>query len=209
MVDSSTTPKVTDWEHLTATEVLAQSSNIGTYEIGKRVGEQGILSQVSRLGFGDTTSIDFPGETSGLLVSSANWYASDQVALPIGQVDAVPPIQILDAYNAIANGGVFVEPKLVRGLVYPNGVVKGTPASAKHDVLSPSVDTTMVKMLEQVVLDGTGTSAIIPGYSVAGKTGTATIPYPGTRLALDGPLQRELRWFRSRQRPRPFDDCRH
>jgi cell division protein FtsI (penicillin-binding protein 3) len=166
-------------EHLTATEVLAQSSNIGTYQIGLKVGENGILNQVRQLGFGQNTAINFPDETPGLLVDAASWYTSDQVALPIGQVDAVPAIQILDAYNAIANGGVFVEPKLVRGYVYPDGSVRATPASAEHVVLSPSVDATMVRMLEQVVLYGTGTNAIIPGYSVAGKTGTATIPSPG------------------------------
>ncbi len=166
-------------EHLTATQVLAQSSNIGTYEIGHRVGEAGLLSQVYRLGFGQTTSVNFPGETAGLLVNAANWYASDQAALPIGQVDAVPAIQVLDAFNTIANGGVFVEPKLVRGYVYANGSLKAAPASATHEVLSPSVDHTMVKMLEQVVLAGTGVNAVIPGYLVAGKTGTATIPYPG------------------------------
>jgi cell division protein FtsI (penicillin-binding protein 3) len=113
------------------------------------------------------------------LVNAANWYASDQVALPIGQVDAVPAIQVLDAYNAIANGGVFVEPKLVRGYVYANGTMKATAPSVKRVVLTPSVDATMVKMLQQVVLSGTGSNAIIPGYSVAGKTGTATIPFPG------------------------------
>ena len=166
-------------EHLTATEVLAQSSNIGTYEIGLRVGESGILAQVQRLGFGQTTSINFPDETSGLLVNAANWYASDRVALPIGQVDAVPAIQVLDAYNAIANGGVFVEPKLVRAYVSANGATTATPPSATRVVLSKSADATMIKMLEQVVLDGTGTEAIIPGYTVAGKTGTATIPFPG------------------------------
>ena len=173
-------------EHLTATEVLAESSNIGTYEIGARVGEAGILAQVTRLGFGRVTSVDFPGETPGLLVSAATWYASDQVALPIGQVDAVPPIEVLDAYNAIANGGVFVEPKLVRGYVEENGSVKATAPSATHEVLSPSVAATMNKMLQQVVLDGTGTSAIIPGYSVAGKTGTASMPYPGRDSLLVG-----------------------
>jgi cell division protein FtsI (penicillin-binding protein 3) len=166
-------------EHLTSTEVLAQSSNIGTYEIGLRVGESGILAQVQRLGFGQTTAIDFPDETSGLLVNAASWYASDRVALPIGQVDAVPAIQVLDAYNAIANGGVFVEPKLVRAYVSADGTTKATPPSETRVVLSKSADATMVKMLEQVVLDGTGTDAIIPGYTVAGKTGTATIPFPG------------------------------
>ena len=173
-------------EHLTATQVLALSSNIGTYEIGTRVGEAGLLAQVERLGFGQPTGVDFPGQSSGLLVNAADWYASDQVALPIGQVDAVPPIQILDAYNAIANGGVFVEPKLVRGYVYANGTVKATAPSAKRVAISPSVSATMVKMLEQVVLAGTGTNAIIPGYSVAGKTGTATMPYPGKDKLLVG-----------------------
>ncbi len=166
-------------EHLSATEVLAQSSNIGTYEIGERVGEPGLLAQVERLGFGERTAVGLPDETAGLLVNATNWYASDQVALPIGQVDAVPAIQVLDAYNAIANGGVFIEPKLVRGYVYADGQTKATAPSSTHEVLSPSVDATMVTMLEQVVLDGTGTNAIIPGYSVAGKTGTATIPFPG------------------------------
>jgi cell division protein FtsI (penicillin-binding protein 3) len=173
-------------EHLSATQVLALSSNIGTYEIGTRVGEAGLLAQVQRLGFGQPTAVDFPGQSSGLLVNAANWYASDQVALPIGQVDAVPPIQILDAYNAIANGGVFVEPKLVRGYVYANGTVKATAPSATRQAISPSVSATMVKMLEQVVLAGTGTNAIIPGYSVAGKTGTATMPYPGKDKLLVG-----------------------
>ena len=173
-------------EHLTATQVLALSSNIGTYEIGTRVGEAGLLAQVERLGFGQPTSADFPGQSSGLLVNAANWYASDQVALPIGQVDAVPPIQVLDAYNTIANGGVFVEPKLVRGYVYADGAVKATPPSAKRVAISPSVSATMIKMLEQVVLSGTGTNAIIPGYSVAGKTGTATMPYPGKDKLLVG-----------------------
>jgi cell division protein FtsI (penicillin-binding protein 3) len=173
-------------EHLTATQILALSSNIGTYEVGLRVGEAGLLAQVERLGFGQVTPIDFPGETSGLLVSAADWYTSDRVALPIGQVDAVPPIQILDAYNTIANGGVFVEPKLVRGYVHANGTVTATPPSARRVALSKSVDSTMVGMLEQVVLDGTGTNAIIPGYSVAGKTGTATMPYPGKDRLLTG-----------------------
>src|ERR1019366_3127300 len=173
-------------EHLTATEVLAQSSNIGTYEVGTRVGESGLLAQVERMGFGQTTLTNYPGETSGLLVNATNWYASDQVALPIGQVDAVPAIQVPDAYTTIANGGVLVEPKMVRGYVYASGALKATPPSAKHVALSPSVDATMVKMLEQVVLAGTGTNAIIPGYLVAGKTGTATIPYPGRDLLLAG-----------------------
>lgn len=173
-------------EHLKATNILAQSSNIGTYEIGKLVGESGILAQVERLGFGQNTNVGYPGETPGILVNAAGWHTSDEVALPIGQVDAVPAIQVLDAYNAIANNGVFVQPKLVRGYVYANGTVKPTAPSFKRQALSPEVAQTMIKMLEQVVLAGTGTNAIIPGYSVAGKTGTATMPYPGRDQLLTG-----------------------
>jgi len=173
-------------EHLTATEILAQSSNIGTYEVGATIGENRILAQVERLGFGQLTSVNYPGETAGLLVNAANWYASDQVALPIGQVDAVPAIQVLDAYNAIANGGIFVEPKLIRATVGANGHATATPPSVQRRALSVGVARTMNQMLQQVVLAGTGTNAIIPGYVVAGKTGTATIPQPGAAKLLVG-----------------------
>ncbi len=173
-------------EHLTVTQVLAQSSNIGTYLIGRRVGESGLLAQVERLGFGSVTPVNYPGETAGLLVTAANWYGSDAAALPIGQVDAVPAIQVLDAYNTIANGGVYVAPKIVRGYVYANGSLRATADSATHVVLSTTVDETMKHLLEQVVLEGTGTNAIIPGYAVAGKTGTASIPFPGKDKLLTG-----------------------
>ena len=173
-------------EQLTATQVLAQSSNVGTYEVGTRVGENGLLAQVERLGFGQVTAVNWPGESAGILVDASQWHDSDQVALPIGQVDAIPPIQVLDAYNTIANGGIFVEPKIVRAYVQPDGKAVATPASASRQALSPSVAATMNSMLQQVVLSGTGTNAIIPGYQVAGKTGTATMPYPGQDKLLTG-----------------------
>jgi len=172
--------------HLTTTQILSQSSNIGTYKIGLLVGVNGLLAQVQRMGFGQKTAINFPGETAGLLVNASTWYASDQVSLPIGQVDAVPPIQVLDAYNIIANNGVFIQPKLIRAFVNSDGSVKATAPSATRVALSPSVAQTINTMLQEVVLAGTGTNAIIPGYSVAGKTGTATIPYPGKAILLIG-----------------------
>ncbi len=173
-------------EHLTTTQILAQSSNIGTYEIGKTIGENRILAQVERLGFGQLTSVNCPGETAGLLINAANWYASDEVSLPIGQVDAVPAIQVLDAYNAIANGGVFVEPKLVRATIGADGHATATAPSVQRQALSTRVARTMNQMLQQVVLAGTGTNAIIPGYVVAGKTGTASIPQPGAARLITG-----------------------
>jgi cell division protein FtsI (penicillin-binding protein 3) len=166
-------------ESLTATQILALSSNIGTSEIAQEVGEQRLLNQVTSLGFGQPTGLSFPGESPGLLATAANWEPTNYVSLPIGQVDAVSALQVLDAYNTVANGGVFVAPKLVQATVSPSGAIKPTPPSATHPVLSPSVDSELTSMLEQVVNVGTGTSASVPGYTVAGKTGTAQIPTQG------------------------------
>jgi cell division protein FtsI (penicillin-binding protein 3) len=166
-------------EALTATQILAQSSNIGTSEIAQGVGEQRLLNQVKTLGFGEPTGLAFPGESAGLLATAANWEPTDYVSLPIGQVDAVNALQVLDAYNTVANGGTFVAPKLVQGTISPSGSVTKTAPSATHPVLSPSVDSELNTMLQQVVNQGTGTSAAVPGYTVAGKTGTAQIPTQG------------------------------
>ncbi len=166
-------------EQLSATQILAQSSNIGTSEIAQGVGEQRLLNQVKMLGFGQSTGLAFPGESPGLLATAAQWEPTDYVSLPIGQVDAVSALQVLDAYNAVANGGTYVAPKLVQATVSPSGVLTKTAPSATHEVFSPSVDAELSSMLEQVVNEGTGTSAAVPGYTVAGKTGTAQIPTAG------------------------------
>ena len=166
-------------EALSATQILAQSSNIGTSEIAQGVGEQRLLNQVKTLGFGEPTGLAFPGESSGLLATAANWEPTDYVSLPIGQVDAVNALQVLDAYNTVANGGTYVAPKLVQATISPSGSVAETAPSATHPVLSSSVDSELNTMLQQVVNEGTGTSAAVPGYTVAGKTGTAQIPTQG------------------------------
>ena len=166
-------------EQLTATQILAQSSNIGTSEIAQGVGEQRLLTQVKALGFGLPTGMNFPGESPGLLATAASWEPTDYVSLPIGQVDAVSALQVLDAYNTVANGGVYVAPKLVQATVSPSGIPTTTAPSATHTAISPSVDSELTSMLEQVVNVGTGTSAAVPGYTVAGKTGTAQIPTAG------------------------------
>ena len=86
---------------------------------------------------------------------------------------------MLDAYNTVANGGTYVAPKLVQAKVSPSGAVSKTAPSPTHQVLSSSVDSELNSMLQQVVNEGTGTSAAVPGYTVAGKTGTAQIPTQG------------------------------
>jgi cell division protein FtsI (penicillin-binding protein 3) len=166
-------------EHLTATQILAQSSNIGTSEIARGLGEQRLLSQVGNLGFGKPTGLDFPGESDGLVVGAGQWEPTDFVSLPIGQVDAVSALQVLDAYNAVANGGMFVQPQLVQATIDQAGNVQKAAPSRTHRVFSSQVDAELTSMLEQVVSSGTGTSAVVPGYTVAGKTGTAQIPTTG------------------------------
>ncbi len=164
-------------EEMTATQILAQSSNIGTSEVAQEVGEARILAQVGRLGFGKTTGLRFPGASPGLIVTASQWATTDYVSLPIGQVDAVSALQVLDAYNSIANGGVFVTPKLVRATVASDGAVHPTPPSRTHRVVPRAVDKELVSMFEQVVDAGTGVAAAVPGYLIGGKTGTAQIPY--------------------------------
>ena len=143
-------------EQLSATQILAQSSNIGTGLIAQGVGEQRLLNQVKALGFGQPTGLDFPGESPGLLATAAQWEPTDYVSLPIGQVDAVSALQVLDAYNAVANGGTYVAPKLVQATVSPSGAVSETAPSATHQVFSPSIDSELSTMLEQVVNVGRG-----------------------------------------------------
>jgi len=166
-------------EQLTATQILAQSSNIGTAEIAQSLGEGRLLAQVKKLGFGHMTGLQFPGESAGLLAGPSEWEPTDLVSLPIGQVDAVNAQQVLDAYNTVANGGVFVQPKLVLATVAPDGSATATALSPTHRVLSPATDTALNEMLQQVVVQGTGTAGSVLGYAVAGKTGTAQIPTPG------------------------------
>jgi cell division protein FtsI/penicillin-binding protein 2 len=163
---------------MTATQILAQSSNIGTIEVAEGLGESRLLNQISLLGFGKPTGLGIPGESQGLVPGASQWTGTSIGSTPIGQDDAVTAQQVLDAYNAVANGGVFVSPRLVRARVAADGTVTGTAASGSHRVIDPTTDSELTNMLESVVSTGTGTSAQIDGYTVAGKTGTAQIPSP-------------------------------
>ena len=163
---------------MTATQILAQSSNIGTIEVAEGLGESRLLNQISLLGFGKPTGLGIPGESQGLVPGASQWTGTSIGSTPIGQDDAVTTQQVLDAYNAVANGGVFVSPRLIRARVGADGTVTGTPSSGSHRVIDPTTDAELTEMLESVVSTGTGTSAGIDGYTVAGKTGTAQIPSP-------------------------------
>jgi cell division protein FtsI/penicillin-binding protein 2 len=154
---------------MSVAEILARSSNVGAITLAKMLGHERLLSWVSRFGFGHETGIDFPGESSGILPSY--WSGSSIGNVPIGQGIAVTPVQMASAYAAIANGGVWTRPHLVARV---GGIPTAPPK--RRRVVSRRVAGELVRMLRNVVLDGTGTLAAVPGYNVAGKTGTAAKP---------------------------------
>jgi cell division protein FtsI/penicillin-binding protein 2 len=160
-------------ERMTVAQILQRSSNVGAITIAERyLGESGLKKWMARFGFGRRTGIDFPGESQGLLPSY--WSGSTIGNVPIGQGVSVTSIQLASAYAAIANGGVWIEPHLVSHVL-------GSPPSRLHRrrILTPDVDYELRKMLQGVVSDqGTAQLAAIPGYTVAGKTGTAQKPGP-------------------------------
>jgi cell division protein FtsI (penicillin-binding protein 3) len=163
-------------EHWTVTDILANSSNIGTIQIAQRLGKENLLKFISAYGLGSTTDIAFPGESAGLLPTY--WSGTSIADVPIGQGIAVTAIQMLAAYNTIANGGVYVPPRLVDATIDATGTEHVVPMGPRHRVVSSTVAADMTTMLNQVVQVGTGTAANLDPYSVAGKTGTGLVPSP-------------------------------
>jgi cell division protein FtsI (penicillin-binding protein 3) len=155
----------TETERLTVAEILSRSSNVGTIRLAELLGRERLEAWIERFGFGRKTGIAFPGETPGIL--PFYWSGSTIGTLPIGHGIAVTPVQMAAAYAAVANGGVWLRPRLVAG----------RPAKGRR-VLSKQVSAQLMSMLRDVVIEGTGTEAEVEGYEVAGKTGTAAKPDP-------------------------------
>ncbi|CAM5376037.1 Cell division protein OS=Streptomyces aurantiogriseus OX=66870 GN=GCM10010251_41240 PE=3 SV=1 [Streptomyces aurantiogriseus] len=174
--------------YLTLNGVLAKSSNIGTIlatgQLGKTQAEANrvLYSYLRKFGIGSPTGLGFPGETKGILAPPDKWSTSQQYTIPFGQGVSINALQAASVYSTIANGGVRVEPTLVRGTKGPDGRFTPAPAPQKTRVVSQKTAKTLAQMLESVVDDreGTGTKARIPGYRVAGKTGTANRVDPAT-----------------------------
>jgi cell division protein FtsI (penicillin-binding protein 3) len=160
-------------ERMTVAQILQRSSNVGTVTIAERLlGETRLKKWIHRFGFGQPTGIDFPGESDGLLPSY--WSGSTIGNVPIGQGISVTAIQLASVYAAIANGGLWIQPHLVDHVLG-----EPPPEPRKRRILSPGVDRELLTMLKGVVSDqGTAQLAAIPGYTVAGKTGTAQKPGP-------------------------------
>jgi cell division protein FtsI (penicillin-binding protein 3) len=165
-------------ERMTLGDIIAQSSNIGTVLVARRLGESAMAAYLTKFGLGSPTGISFPGESSGILPPLYEWTAADLATIAYGQGIAATPLQMISVYSTIANGGRWVQPRLVSGTVGPEGTYQEAPASATRRVASTEAAQVVTRMLAYAVDAGTGANARIPGYQVAGKTGTARIPLP-------------------------------
>jgi cell division protein FtsI (penicillin-binding protein 3) len=158
----------------TVTGILAKSSNVGTIMLAREVGDEKLEHYLRAFGLGDTTGIELPGESAGILQDSKDWTASRAANVPIGQGVSVTTLQMASIYQTIANDGVRIQPRIVESVTSPGGKVTDAPGPESTRVISKSTADQMAYMLEAVVGPG-GTAPLgqIEGFRVAGKTGTA------------------------------------
>ncbi|HTU15181.1 MAG TPA: penicillin-binding protein 2 [Solirubrobacterales bacterium] len=151
--------------------ILAQSSNVGAVTLGLEMGGRKFSKWIDRFGFGQPTGIEYPGEEQGIVLPYKDWSGSTIGNVPIGQGLSVTPIQMVAAYGALANDGILRQPKLIKSV----GGVE-TPTDTGHQVISPEVAREVTGMLKGVLAPGgTASEVSVPGYTLAGKTGTAQI----------------------------------
>jgi cell division protein FtsI/penicillin-binding protein 2 len=160
-------------------DVVRLSCNVGAAQLAGRLGVMRLYRTLRRFGFGQPTGVDLPGESPGILRPPTAWSATDPYVVGFGQGISVTPLQLVRFVSALANGGYLVRPHVAVAVRDPEGRLRRVQgAEDKVRVLSPSVAGTLLRMMEEVVTDGTGTAAAVEGYRVAGKTGTAQKPSP-------------------------------
>ncbi len=160
---------------LAVADVLAKSSNIGAIQIGLKVGDKNLLDYVHKFGFGRTTGIPLPAESSGMIRDLKHWGKTSIASVAMGHEVSTTALQLAQACSVIANGGVLVKPRLILKRQRPGGKVENEPVSAPERVLKAETAITMRQMMEGVVLRGTGKGARLAGYTSGGKTGSAQI----------------------------------
>src|SRR5256885_6160360 len=165
---------------LTVADALAKSSNVGAIKLGLKVGNDSMYDFMKRLGFGSRTGIDLAGESPGLIRPVARWKPSSIGSIAIGQEVGVTPLQMAAAYSALANGGTWIKPHVVRELRTPDGAVVYQAKAETRRALNPTTTAAMRGMFEGVTLHGTARKAQLEGYTAAGKTGTAQKVDPKT-----------------------------
>ena len=172
------------WDHgtvgYTTTGVFGKSSNVGTLMLAQRVGEDRFADMLEKFGVGQATGIELPSESEGLLPARSQWSGGTFANLPIGQGMSVTLLQMAGIYQAIANDGERIEPRIVKKITDANGVEQELPEAKRTQVVSPQTAQTVADMFQSVVQSdsagvqqGTGAAAAVDGYQVAGKTGTA------------------------------------
>lgn len=166
-------------QRLTLTGVLAQSSNTGTVQAGERIPIEERQEYLEKFGFGQPTGLGLPGESVGLMPPAdvADWDGRTQYTVLFGQGLSVNAMQATSVFSTVANGGVRMTPTLFKGSTSPDGETTPAVREPGQRVISEETADTLVRMMEAVTEDGgTGTNAAVPGYRVAGKTGTAQMP---------------------------------
>jgi len=158
---------------LTATEALAKSSNVAAIKLGMKLGNDRLYEYIRRLGFGERTGVELPGETGGLIRPVSKWQPGSIGSVPIGHEVGVTPLQMAAAYAAVANDGVRVAPHLVREVRDAEGRTVKRSEPESHRVVSAETAQKLRRMMEEVTLIGTAKKAQLEGYTAAGKTGTA------------------------------------
>ena len=164
---------------LSVAQVVAQSSDVGAIKVGLRLGAPKLYDYIRAFGFGSPTGIDLPGENRGLLRRVENWSPISVGAISMGQEIGVTPVQLVTAVSAIANGGLLYRPHVVREL-RKNGQLYRPERPPTRRAVRPATAATLRRLLEGVVLEGTGKLARPDGYTAAGKTGTAQKIDPAT-----------------------------
>jgi cell division protein FtsI (penicillin-binding protein 3) len=159
---------------LSFSDVIIRSSNIGAIKIGLRVGTERLSKYVGLYGFGHPVSPDFPGESPGIVWNPAKWTQSALASVSMGYQIGVTPLQMVTAISSVANGGEMIEPRVIRAVYRDNRRYAVQPKVVRR-VISADTAATLTGIMEGVVgdLHGTATRAQIPGYTIAGKTGTA------------------------------------
>ncbi|MDR3559214.1 MAG: penicillin-binding protein 2 [Candidatus Pacebacteria bacterium] len=166
----------------TMTQVLDMSLNTGAIYAEQQTGNQNFANYVHKFGFGVPTGIDLPGEASGTLANLGNTNRDIQFyTASFGQGITVTPIQIAAAYNAIANGGLLMKPEMVQQMIRPDGSTQDVAPQDERRVVSQNTANEVGQMLRDVVVNGEGKMAGVPGYLVVGKTGTAQVASRDTK----------------------------
>jgi cell division protein FtsI (penicillin-binding protein 3) len=160
-------------EWMSVSQILAESSNIGTIFVQQEMGRWLHRDYMAAFGLGEETALGFPGESSGILKEADDLWGSERVTVSYGQGVSSTSLQLVAAVNTIANRGVYVAPKLVKSTVGPDGDIADTPPSTSREVVTEQAARQTTEMMRTVVCSGTATRAQVDGLSIAGKTGTA------------------------------------